>query len=184
MGLAHRIKRWLLAAIGLSFTALGVDTFFEHFITLHHQAQWIPIIFGPVAGMIALATAWRPGPLTLRLFFIAAWLAVAVGVLGLYYHGATLMARLGGSQAPLDWRTLLTTLRYGPPIGAPFAFAGMGVLGLLIRTCSRKLEGILGRDGAAGERAAPGLLAYGLFGLAFLALVVAPLMPMVLHRLL
>lgn len=180
---AHRIKRWLLVAIALGFFGLGADTFFEHFITMRHQAQWIPIIFGPIAGVTALATAWRPHGLLWRLFFTTSWLAVLVGLAGIYYHGASALAQLGDAPGSNGWEALLLQLRVAPPVGAPLAFTGLGVLGLLLQACSRKLERILVQDEGGAAPASPGPLAYALFVLAFAVLVVAPLLPMLAHRL-
>jgi hypothetical protein len=57
---ALQIKRWLLGFLGLGFWGLTVDVFLEHYFTIHsmRQPQWIPIVFGPLAGVMTLLAAW------------------------------------------------------------------------------------------------------------------------------
>ncbi len=142
----------------------------------------MPIIFGPLAGVVALGTAWRLEAMTLRFFWIVSWMSIAIGGLGLYSHGVAVWHRLGGLHDLVDWPKLLAVPRYAPPLGAPAAFVGMGALGLLAHTCVLKLETILAPS--AGRRAKPQRpipLAYALFGLTFVLLVAAPFVPVVLH---
>lgn len=119
---------------------------------------------------------------TLRFFSIVSSMSIAIGGLGLYYHGVAVWHRLGSLHDLVDWPKLLPVLRYAPPLGAPAALVGMGALGLLAHTCALKLENILAPF--AGRRAKPRRpmpLAYALFGLTFVLLVAAPFVPVVLH---
>ena len=69
---------------------LGLDTFLAHVLNNTIQPrEWIPIIFGPIAGLMLLVA----GLLALRNRQQATWLATAVfltsiivGVLGAYFH--------------------------------------------------------------------------------------------------
>lgn len=183
---ALQIKRWVIAALGMGFLGLTVDVFLEHYFTMHsmRSPQWIPVAFGPLAGAITLVTAWRFEAMTLRLFSIASWISVCVGGVGLYYHGRALVRNLEKFADLLDWQTLLAILPHVPPLGAPMAFVGMGVLGLLVHTCALKLESVLLPTAARGvDRPRPTPLAYGLFALAFLVLVLVPFIPALIHRL-
>ncbi len=122
--------------------------------------------------------------MTLRFFPVVSWISIAIGGLGLYYHGVAAARRLGSLQDLMDWQKLLAVLRYAPPLGAPAAFIGMGVLGLLVHACALKLETVLLPTAARGvEVRKPTPLAYGLFGLAFVLLVFAPIIPAIVHRL-
>jgi len=179
---AFRIKRWLVGALAMGFAGLAVDVFVEHYVTLHSLAQWMPIIFGPLAAATALVTVWRFEGRTLRFLSVVSWISIGIGVLGIYYHATAVMRRLESVQDLWNWPKLLPVLRYAPPVGAPGAFVAMGVLGLLVHACALKLENVLVRAGARGpDHKAPTPLEYALFTVAFLAVVLAPFIPAVIH---
>jgi hypothetical protein len=109
---------------------LGLDTLLAHVLNNTIQPrEWIPILFGPTAGVLLLVA----GLIALRNRKMAAWLATAVflasiivGVLGAYFH----FIRGILPSAPLGQRVTLQLLVWAPPFLAPFAFAGIGVLGI------------------------------------------------------
>ena len=109
---------------------LGVDTYLAHVLNNTIQPrEWVPIIFGPIAGVILLFA----GVIALRNRSRAMWLATAVfiasiivGVLGAYFH----VVRGTLPTAPAGQRVTLNLLVWAPPFLAPFAFAGIGMLGL------------------------------------------------------
>lgn len=109
---------------------LGLDTLLAHGLNnTILLREWIPIVFGPVAGVLLLVA----GLIALRNRDTAAWLATAVfiasivvGVLGAYFH----FIRGILPTAPVGQRVTLDLLVWAPPFLAPFAFAGIGVLGI------------------------------------------------------
>ena len=109
---------------------LGLDTLLAHVLNnTIRPREWIPIIFGPAAGIMLLVA----GLIALRNRKTATWLATAVfltsiivGVLGAYFH----LIRGTLPTAPLGSRITLNLLVWAPPFLAPFAFAGIGVLGI------------------------------------------------------
>lgn len=109
---------------------LGLDTLLAHGLNnTIRPREWIPIIFGPVAGITLLVA----GLIAIRNRKTATWLATAVfltsiivGVLGAYFH----LIRGTLPTAPLGSRITLNLLVWAPPFLAPFAFAGIGVLGI------------------------------------------------------
>ncbi|MCA9946931.1 MAG: hypothetical protein KC449_25795, partial [Anaerolineales bacterium] len=109
---------------------LGLDTLLAHGLNnTIHLREWIPIIFGPIAGVLLLIA----GLIALRNRKMATWLATAVfltsiliGVLGAYFH----LVRGTLPTAPVGSRVTLNLLVWAPPFLAPFAFAGIGVLGI------------------------------------------------------
>ena len=109
---------------------LGLDTYLAHVLnnTILIR-EWIPIIFGPVAGVLLLIA----GVIAIKNRAAASWLAtfvflasMIVGVLGAYFH----FVRGTLPTAPVGSRVTLDLLIWAPPILAPFAFAGIGVIGL------------------------------------------------------
>ena len=174
IGVAVQIKRWLLVALGLGFLGLTVDVFLEHYFTIHsmREPQWIPVVFGPLAGAIALVTAWRFEAVSLWLFSLASWLSLGVGGLGLFFHGRAVARNFEHFAELLDPQALFAILPHATPLGAPMAFVGIGILGLLVHTCAVKLEHMVRpRTRTASV----------VFALAFLLLVLAPLSPLLIH---
>lgn len=174
--LALQIKRWLLGALGLGFLGLTVDVFLEHYFATRsiRPQQWIPIVFGPLAGAIALVTAWRLEAVTLRLFAYTSSISIGVGGLGLYFHGQAMARNFESFSEIFNWQWLFGVLPHAPPLGAPTAFVGMGVLGLLVHTCALKLQDMM----------RPRTRTASVIGaLAFLLLVLLPLSPTLVHLL-
>lgn len=109
---------------------LGVDTYLAHVLnqTILWR-EWIPIIFGPLAGgllLIAGLVALRNRLLAARLATLVFLASIVVGVLGASFH----LIRGILPTAPVGSRVTIPLLIWAPPILAPFAFAGIGVLGM------------------------------------------------------
>lgn len=118
----------LLAAVNELF--LGLDTYLAHVLNGTIQPrEWIPIIFGAVAGILLLVA----GITALRYPQLASWLATAVflssivvGILGAYFH----LLRGSLPTAPAGQQLTLILLVWAPPVLAPFAFSLVGILGI------------------------------------------------------
>ena len=119
----------LIAATNQIF--LGVDIYFAHLLSGTIVArEWIPIIFGPFAGVLLLFA----GLIAIRFRTIASSLAtlvmaasILVGVLGSYFH--TVRAAL--PAAPIGSRISVDLLIWAPPFLAPLSFAGVAILAIL-----------------------------------------------------
>lgn len=124
-----RDQMFLLMAAVNEFV-LAVEIWLAHSISgTIRPDEWIPIIFGPIAGAI-LAVA---GLANRRNRTFAVWLAVpvylasiGVGLLGAYFH----LYRAVLPWAPAGERVTLGLLVWGPPIIAPLTFALVGMFGL------------------------------------------------------
>jgi hypothetical protein len=118
----------LMAAINEIF--LSVDIYLAHSTSgTISRNEWIPIIFGAVAGGILLVA----GVIALRNRPVATILAngvfigsILVGVTGVYFH--LLRANLIGS--PLFDTRSVSALIWAPPFLGPFVFVLVGVLGI------------------------------------------------------
>jgi hypothetical protein len=116
----------LLAAVNL--IVLGVDTYLAHDINGAIRGfEWIPIIFGPAAGVLLLAA----GLVALRRRMLANTVAsliflacLVIAGLGSYFHlsRGLLIDSPGGPAAT----TLL--MMYAPPLFSPATFALVGIL--------------------------------------------------------
>jgi hypothetical protein len=118
----------LLAAVNEFF--LGLDIYLAHKVSgTIVPNEWIPIIFGPVAGALLLFA----GLIALRRRNIAALLAnlifvasIAVGLLGAYFH----IERAILPAAPPGQRVSIPLLVWAPPILGPLTFSLVGLIGI------------------------------------------------------
>jgi hypothetical protein len=120
----------MLLMAAMNEIMLGVETYLAHLISgTIVPYEWIPIIFGPVAGFLLLAA----GLLALRRRFLATIIAnlvfvssIIVGLLGAYFHlvRAILPFAAAGQQVSVP------LLVWAPPILGPLTFALVGLLGI------------------------------------------------------
>lgn len=118
----------LMAAVNELF--LGLDIYLAHSISgTIVPREWIPIIFGPVAGVLLLVA----GVIALRRRDIAVILAnvvlvasIVVGLLGAYFH----LVRGIMPSAPLGQRINIDLLIWAPPVIGPLMFALIGWMGI------------------------------------------------------
>lgn len=118
----------LMAAINEIF--LGIDIYLAHMISgTIVPNEWIPIVFGPLAGITLLMAgllALRNRPLATTLasgIFVA---SIAVGLLGAYFH----LVRLALPAGPVGEQVTISLLVWGPPVLGPLMFSLVGLLGI------------------------------------------------------
>ncbi len=121
----------LLLMLALNELLLGLETFLAHSTSgTIMPKEWIPIIFGPAAGL-ALFLA---GVLSLKKWELAAWVAsaiflasIAVGLLGMYFHILRAVLPLASAGERLS----IALVVWAPPLLGPLTFALVGWLGLI-----------------------------------------------------
>jgi hypothetical protein len=118
----------LLAAVNEFF--LGLDIYLAHNISgTIVPNEWIPIIFGPIAGTLlllagVLATRRRDvAVLIANAIFIA---SISVGLLGAYFHIVRAILPTG----PVGARVSLDLLVWAPPVLGPLTFSLVGLVGI------------------------------------------------------
>ena len=118
----------LMAAINEIF--LAIDIYLAHNISgTIRPNEWIPIIFGPIAGgllLLAGLIALRRRPLATVIGTIVFLCSIGVGLLGAYFH----LVRAILPTAPLGQRVTIDLLVWAPPIVGPLTFALVGILGI------------------------------------------------------
>ena len=118
----------LLMAVTQFF--LGLDTYLAHQISgTIVPREWIPIAFGPLAGVCLLAAGVlaRRQRMAANLLATVVFLAsIVVGVLGSYFHILRAMRPFAAAGQQLT----LSLLVWAPPLLGPITFALTGVLGL------------------------------------------------------
>jgi len=118
----------LMAAINEIF--LGIDIYLAHSISgTIVPYEWIPIIFGPVAGvtlLIAGVIALKQRPTATVLATLVLLGSIVVGLLGAYFH----LQRAALPAGPEGERLTVRLLVWGPPVLGPLMFAMTGLLGI------------------------------------------------------
>ncbi|MFN2198900.1 MAG: hypothetical protein ACK2UW_22465 [Anaerolineales bacterium] len=118
----------LMAAFNM--VMLGVETYLAHLISgTIVPREWIPIIFGPIAGMLLLAAGLlslrfpEAASITATLVFAA---SIFIGLLGAFFHIAYAII----PAAPFGERVSVPLLVWAPPILGPLTFALVGIFGI------------------------------------------------------
>ncbi len=118
----------LLAATNEIF--LGIDIYLAHNISgTIVPNEWIPIIFGPIAGgllLLAGLIALRRRPLATVIATLVLAGSIIVGLMGAYFH----LVRAILPTAPVGERVTVNLLVWAPPILGPLMFALVGILGI------------------------------------------------------
>src|SRR5262245_30317051 len=117
----------LLAAVSVALS--GLDAWLAHRASgTIRGAEWLPAIFGPVAGAVLLVA----GVIALRRRTLASLLATAVfaasivvGIVGAWLH----LQRAILPTGPAGQRVALDLFFWAPPVLGPLAFAFIGIFG-------------------------------------------------------
>ena len=120
----------ILLMVALNEIFLGIDIFLAHSISgTIVPRERIPIIFGPVAGVLLLVLgliAFRRRKLASVLASTLFVISIAVGLLGAYFHVRRAILPTGPSGA---WVSI-DLLGGAPPVLGPLTFSLIGVKGL------------------------------------------------------
>ncbi len=115
----------LMAAVNEIF--LSIDVYLAHSISgTIKPYEWIPIIFGAVAGVLLLLAgliALRFRPLATVIANLVFLCSIIVGLLGFYFH-LQRADLLTGAVAPVN------ALVWAPPFLGPLFFALVGIMGI------------------------------------------------------
>lgn len=118
----------IMAAINEIF--LGIDIYLAHQISgTIVPREWIPIVFGPTAGLLLFVAgliALQRRPLASLIATATLLASVVVGLLGAYYH----FIRAILPAAPPGQQVTVYLLIWAPPILGPLTFAMVGWFGL------------------------------------------------------
>lgn len=122
--------QWMLLMLAVNEILMGVETYLAHSISDKLvPGEWIPIIFGPLAGIMLLVAgliAFRRR-MTANIIGSLVFLAsIIVGLLGSYFH----LRRAVLFTAPYGQQVSIPLLVLAPPLLGPITFALVGILGL------------------------------------------------------
>jgi hypothetical protein len=109
---------------------LGLETYLGHSISgTIVPNEWIPILFGPIAGLLLLMAgviALRRRRLATAIGTAVLMSSIVVGLLGAFFH----LRRALLPSGPPGQQVSVILLVWAPPILAPLTFALVGLLGL------------------------------------------------------
>jgi hypothetical protein len=119
-----------LIMVAVNELFLGIDIYLAHLISgTIVPREWIPIIFGPLAGIILVFSGW----LVKKKQLLAIWIAnmvfvisIAVGLLGTYFHFIRAILPTG----PVGEKINLDMLIWAPPVIGPLVFSLVGLIGI------------------------------------------------------
>jgi len=118
----------LMAAVNEVF--LGIDIYLAHSISgTIVPNEWIPIIYGPVAGALLLLAglvALRRRSLATVIATVVLVGSVVVGLLGAYFH----VVRAILPSGPAGQQVSVSLLVWAPPVLGPLTFSLTGWLGI------------------------------------------------------
>ena len=118
----------LMAAVNEIF--LGFDIYLAHMISgTIVPREWIPIIFGPAAGLLLIVAgllAFKNRTAAVILANMVLILSIFVGLLGVYFH----LVRGTLPTAPFGERITIRLLIWAPPVIGPLMFSLVGLLGI------------------------------------------------------
>jgi len=122
--------QFFLLLAGVNEIFLGIDIYLAHKIsgTIVFR-EWIPIIFGPVAGALIFLAGWiarRKRALATVIANIVFVASIAVGLLGAFYHVVRAILPTG----PPGEQVTVSLLVWAPPVVGPLVFSLVGLIGI------------------------------------------------------
>lgn len=122
----------MLLMVAINEMFLGLDIYLAHVLNGNiRPGEWIPIIFGPLAGvalLLAGVIALRRRRLAVLLAFAVFAVSIVIGLLGAFFHVDRALPPSGlGEQAG----AAVALFVFAPPIIGPLTFSLIGVLGVI-----------------------------------------------------
>ena len=120
----------MLLMLALNELLLGLETYLAHSTSgTIMPKEWIPIIFGPVAGICLLLAgllSFRRRSWAVVMASLIYLASIVVGLLGMYFH----IVRAVLPLAPAGEQVSIPLVVWGPPVLGPLTFALVGWMGL------------------------------------------------------
>jgi hypothetical protein len=136
------VRRKVLLFLFPGMMTLVWDAFFAHWsfakAAMPHWTQYIPVVYGVGAfAALAAATLLRmPAALSVRITQIVGAVGLGVGAGGIYFHVVRLIDDMEGE--PFTFTAIGKAVKLAPPIFAPAAFAGIGLLLLCLHRIAKE----------------------------------------------
>ena len=112
----------LFTGMALILSSIQVGMFHSR-QNYRHWAQWLPVIAGPILGLLALIIAFYNAVVLRQIFVGLAIITSLASLFGFYLHFTGVGERVDGYRAE--------NFLVGPPIIMPLMFSGISLLGLI-----------------------------------------------------
>lgn len=134
------VRRKILLFLAPGMLTLVWDAFVAHWSWNNSTMKWNqypPVIYGALAFVALMVAALGPLSTTARdrLTQVTGAVGMLVGGAGIYFHGIDLLESLEGEE--MTFTAIGKTVALAPPLFAPAAFAGVGLLLLLLHRIAR-----------------------------------------------
>ncbi len=117
----HRV---IILFTGLAFVLIGLQVILFHYRqNFRHWAMWLPVLAGPLLGVLGISIAFYNIALLRLLFVVIASVATIAGVFGFALHFAGVGERVDGYR--------MENFLVGPPVVLPLLITAMSILGLI-----------------------------------------------------
>lgn len=117
------LARIVVLLIGVAYLMISLQvTMFHYRQNFRNPAMWVPVISGPIIGLIAVLLALINTGVLLGLFKVLLWIAVLGGMIGFFFHFRGIGQRVDGY--------VMRNFLIGPPLILPLMFSAMAVFGL------------------------------------------------------
>lgn len=117
------LDRIVILLVGVAYLLTSIQaTLFHYRQNFRHPAMWLPVIGGPVMGLIGVSLVLLNARFLLALFRIFLWIVLFAGFVGFYYHLRGVHQRVGGYG--------MNNVLIGPPILLPLMFGSLTLFGI------------------------------------------------------
>jgi hypothetical protein len=116
---------------------LMIDIRWEHRVELGRQWEtWIPLVYIGLMLMVGILSLYRWERWSQKVLMVGFALGIVGGLLGIWFHGmadpvGNFVRVFAAWRIPLGTNGGIKVSNSGPPMIAPMAFIGIGLMGLL-----------------------------------------------------
>jgi hypothetical protein len=148
----HPMLRWFqnLSAcrkvaliLGPGMLTLAIDAFIPHWSWNNNSMKWNqypPVVYGVLAFLAMMAVGLLRMPSRQRILInqIVGVGGLIVGLAGIYFHGRAIWEEVEGEKMAMS--VIGKIMKDAPPLFAPAAFAGIGLLMLTLHRLTKEHE--------------------------------------------
>jgi hypothetical protein len=133
--------RKVALVLGPGMLTLAIDAFIPHWSWNNSTMKWNqypPVIYGVLAFVALMAVAFLPMQTRQRILInqVVGALGMVVGLAGIYFHLVAIYEEVEGEQIALT--VIGKIMKDAPPLFAPAAFAGVGLLLLTLHRLTKE----------------------------------------------
>lgn len=133
--------RKVALVLGPGMLTLAIDAFIPHWSWNNNSMKWNqypPVIYGVLGFLALMAVGLLPMQTKQRILInqVVGFLGMVVGLAGIYFHGRSIVEDLEGEEMAM--KVIGKIMKDAPPLFAPAAFAGIGLLLLTLHRLTKE----------------------------------------------